>query len=164
MRRSSLVAVLLFPSLYACGGPSQRADPVFDREAVVDSVTAAVRAFDAAVHARDVAGMLAFYAPDSAFRYLSDGQVLRYSELVPMMRSFWPTVRTFEGALTSIEVVALNADAAISRTPYWEAMTDTSGQTVRQRGDITMAWVRRDGSWRILYTHAVHVPDTSRAR
>lgn len=108
--------------------------------------------------------MLEFYLADSSFRYLSDGQVLRFAELEPMMQRFWPTVRTFEGELLGIEVIALSADAAVSRTPYWEAMTDTLGHIARQRGDISMAWVRRDGRWKIIYTHAVHMPDTTSVR
>ncbi len=144
--------------------PSSATTVPFDHHAVTDSVTAAVRAFDAAVHSRDPARMLEFYLADSSFRYLSDGQMLRFAELEPMMQSFWPTVRKFEGELLGIEVIALNADAAVSRTPYWEAMTDTSGQIARQRGDISMAWVRRDGRWKIIYTHAVHMPDTTSVR
>lgn len=157
----SLLTAAVIGVAAACGPRATPAD--FDRAAVADSVTAAMRAYAAAFPGRDADAVTRFYLNDPDFRVYFDGALSRYDEMVAIVRNLLGSLRSIEGSFDDIQVTVLGPGAAVATTPFRDVLVDTTGTTTRLRGLVSWTWVRRSEGWRIIHGHAVHVPDTAAA-
>jgi ketosteroid isomerase-like protein len=125
------------------------------RASMVDSVQAALAAWTGAINRRDFAAASRFYASDSSFRWIEDGQ-LRYrtpAEVRAAMQAMTPLYRDIALTLTDVRVTPLSAGVAAVTTEFTQKMTDTLGAVDGYAGAISMTMIDGPSGWRFLVGH-----------
>ncbi len=147
-----------------CAKPAATPLTEADRAAIRDSVTAAMRTYEAAIKARDVDRVLGHYVQTPQFRLVDNETVYSYDALRPMVQQLFGSLRNYEGGFGTIHVNALTRDVALADAPYTDVYTDTTGAVTRVRGMVTWVWVHGPDGWRIVHGQAYGAPDTSAHR
>ncbi len=134
------------------------AEPEFTashRAAIVDSVEATLDAFSAAVATMDADSIAAFYAADSAFRWIEDGSV-RYrsrDDIATALREAAPFMRNVVLLYDGTVVTPLAPGVASLVTGFAQRFTNPAGETGGFAGAITAVMVHREGRWQFLSGH-----------
>jgi uncharacterized protein (TIGR02246 family) len=101
------------------------------------------------------------YVDGGEFRLVSDGKSYSRTDIQNLIDGMAKVARGSEVKWDTIAVTALGPDAALAVAPFHRADTDTAGKVTRVWGVASWVWVRRDGSWRMLYGHGDHYPYTT---
>jgi len=138
--------------LTAC---SARAPVEFDAatQAIVrDSVTAAMRGYQAAVTSLDSAQIMLFYSTDSSFRVVDGQAVFTRDGIGAMLGALKGSLQSIGGGFNydSLHVLPLSPTAAVAMAPYVDVLVDTAGVTTTIHGSVMWVWVRQDERWRII--------------
>jgi ketosteroid isomerase-like protein len=147
-----------------CARPAATALTEAERAAIGDSVTAAMRSYEAAIKVRDAERVLAHYVQTPQFRLVDNETVYSYDALRPMVQGLFGSLRSYEGGFGPIHVNALSRDVALADAPYTDVYTDTTGTVTRVHGVVTWVWVHGADGWRIVHGQAFSAPDTAAHR
>jgi len=164
MRTNSILHFAALLAVTACG--AERPETLSDaqRRAVADSVAAAIRSYEGALSALDVERILSFYAPDSQFRLIENGEESSFEVFASHVRQAMPALRRLDAGFDSIQPHVLSRDVVVMDAIGRSAFTDASGMVARVRSTATMVWVRGPAGWRIAHFRGESGPDTSRTR
>ena len=146
----SFVRFLALAGFAACRPAPEMAAPA--RQAVADTVRAAMNAYMVAAKTRDPALTAVFYAAEPEFRVYSGSAVLTYDSVIALERR--ATRSSFDGAWESLDVMVLTQDSAVAEGRFWQVLTDSTGRTQPSRGTATWTWVRRSAGWRVIQIRA----------
>ena len=128
-----------------------------EQEAIVASVTARVRSFQAAERARDAEGLVAHYASGPGFYFYHDGRRATYDVMVAGVRKGLPALRSLNVTYADVEVSALGSEYALgSATFNREIVMEGTGATVRQQGAVSWLWRKTGAQWLIVQGHISH--------
>lgn len=141
-------------TLGACAEMPRRPQEAGDLSRVTAEVTAAVQAFHAADTARDAEAVIGLLWPE--YTMLVDGKRLGYAEIAAGSRRFMAGLTLFHTTWTDLQVVPLNADAAVASFHFRDSIITAAGDTIRAQGPTTFVWTRRAGEWRLLFGDADH--------
>lgn len=125
------------------------------RSAIIDSVTETLAAFRAAVAVMDVDSVASFYAADSAFRWIEDGE-LRYRSreaVAAALREAAPYMGNSMLVYDGTVVTPLGPGVASLVTGFAQRFTTPDGVTGGFAGVITAVLVHRHGRWQFLQGH-----------
>lgn len=117
-------------------------------------VRGAVEAYNRAFVQKDLPALKALLAPD----------IVLYEHSVKNigLDDVWehhlkPEVSAFEGTKADFSDVRIWATAEMALVTRLYAITATmNGKAIDARGNETMTWVRREGSWRVVHIHYSH--------
>lgn len=150
-------------ALLACQSPA----PSLSAEglrAQADTIRGRMDSYAAALVSLDPERILGHYVRGPEFRLHSDGQILSYDDMVSVAGGMRASLRSLEVHWDTVEVTSLGPDAAIAGAPFRRVLTDTAGTVTRDRGTASWVWVRRDGEWRSIHGHGVHIPEPAQPR
>jgi ketosteroid isomerase-like protein len=123
--------------------------------AISDSVTAALEQFRLALSARDVDRALQYYADDSRFRWIEDGEV-RYTskpQIAKALREFATSLRSVALSFYDPVVTGVAPGVATITTRFAQKITDSTGATQGFAGAMSMTMIHADSGWRFLVGH-----------
>ena len=117
-------------------------------------VRAAVESYNRAFVQKDLAGLKALLAPD----------IVLYEHSVKNigLDDVWenhlrPEVAAFEGTKAEFSDMRVWATADMALVTRLYAITATmNGKAIDAKGNETMTWVRRDGTWKVVHIHYSH--------
>jgi ketosteroid isomerase-like protein len=150
-------------SVLACQ-PGAEAFSDSERQGVTAAVTAGMISYAEALGALDSARVLGHYVASPEFRLASDGNSYSHSDMKTVLGGLRAKFQSLDVRWDTLVVTVLDRDAAFVYAPFRRTDTDLAGGVARIRGNATWVWVRRNGSWRMLYGHGDHYPDTAAAR
>lgn len=127
-----------------------------ERLAIQHSVDSATRAFAQAQRDLDADRVIAHLAPEF-YMYL-DGVRVDYDAIVPTMRASFGALRQLDTRFRDVEVIVLGPNAAVTTFTFHDEVTDSTGTVAIGTGPTTLAWVRNDHDWLIVYADADHYP------
>lgn len=145
MRRSALPALLLVALAIPSTLPAQPAEA---------QVRAAVERYNAAFVGKDLPALKALLAPDIV---LYEHSVRNIGLDDVWEHHLRPEVEAFQGtkaAFTDVRVWVGGTIALVTRQYSIQATMD--GKPVDARGNETMGWAWRDGSWKVVHIHYSH--------
>lgn len=125
------------------------------RAAIVDSVAETLGAFRVAVAAMDADSVASFYANDSTFRWIEDGEV-RYrsrAEVAAALRAAAPYMGNSQLTYDGTSITAVAPGVASLVTGFAQRFTTPDGETGGFAGAITAVLVHREGRWQFLTGH-----------
>jgi ketosteroid isomerase-like protein len=128
-------------------------------EAVEAGVRAGMQSFEAAERSCDAEALVAHFSDVSGFQIYNDGEPVAYADMVAMIRSTFPTLRSISGGFEDLRVSPLGPDHALATARFREVVVDGNGGVNRSRGAVSWLWRRIDGQWRIVYGQVDHRPD-----
>lgn len=131
---------------------------------VVDSVTAGMKSYAAALGSLQRERIMAHYLESSDFRLTSDGAVHTREGMHEVLDGLATSLNRMDVTWQSITVTPLAPDAAVALAPFRTVNVAKDNTVSRVRGVATWVWVRRNGEWRMLYGHGDHYPDTEGAK
>ena len=122
------------------------------RAAVRDSVTAAMRGYQAAVATLDPAQIMPYYSTDTSFRVVEGQAVFTRDGIGELLGALKGTLKSFGGGFNydSLRVLPLSPTAAVATAPYVDVLVDTAGVTTTIHGSVMWVWARQDDRWRIV--------------
>lgn len=161
LRRAAVVSLICASS--AC---QSRDLPLSDseRRAVTDAVAVGMTSYAEALSLVDSSRVLGHYVAGPEFRLASDGNSYSYVDMQKIIGDLRVKYQSLGVRWDTVAVTVLDRDAAFVYAPFRRTDTDKSGGVTRIRGNATWVWVRRDGTWRMLYGHGDHYPDTAAVR
>jgi ketosteroid isomerase-like protein len=131
---------------------------LMDAKAIVQAVEARMHSYLDAVLALDADRAFSHYLRDPAMHVWNDGVRHDYDSWVALSRAAIGGFRSLDGAWGEMTVVPLGPDAAVASASFQERATGHGGKAHHIRGAVSWVWVLRDGEWRIIHGHAVHLP------
>lgn len=139
-------------ALTACGADTSKDMDDATRAAVRDSVTVAMRAYEAAVSSMDLDRIMPFYSNDSSFRVVDGQAVFTRAGIQDLMQALTGSLKSLGGGFNydSLRVLALSPHAAVATAPYVDVLVDTAGVTTTIRGSVMWVWARQGDRWRIV--------------
>jgi hypothetical protein len=93
--------------------------------------------------------------------YTDNNRVLSYDTMVKMNRTVFHRLTRMEFELDTLHVRVLSPEMAVAFGPFHQALTDSSGMTLRFKGEGL--WIARNtnGQWKFIFAQAFHHPDKS---
>jgi len=155
--------VVLSHGASACQPQVQALSDAARRE-VIESVTAGMTSYAEALSVLDSARVLGHYVAGPEFRLASDGNSYSYTDMQKIIGSVRAKLQSSGVRWDTVAVTVLGRDAAFVYAPFRRTDVDKTGAVTRIRGNATWVWVRRDGTWHMLYGHGDHYPDTAMVR
>ena len=147
----TLLRTVPLASLVVLAGCAATANPEVDVAAEEAALRQADEQFAAAAAAKDMDGLLSFYAPDAVLIMPNEPAITGIDEVRAMYNAMLPT--------TSVHwtpadiVVAMAGDMAVTRGSYEMTVQSPAGP-VQDRGKYLTVWKKLDGQWKVAYDAA----------
>jgi uncharacterized protein (TIGR02246 family) len=142
----------------ACQPAEQRMTEA-QRAAIADTVRALTNEVMAAFDQIDVDRAFSYYSDAEDAGYAEGGKLYSFEALVAQYRAIYAGLRDQKGELRESKTTVLVPDAAVLTAGGAYSMTDTTENTFGGQFAWTLVWVRRDGKWKILHSHASEVAE-----
>jgi ketosteroid isomerase-like protein len=125
------------------------------RQAIEEGVEKALATYRERAAAGDWEGVLALYADDPGFRWITNGAIAAHSvtELRKGLLGLPPGSRA-ENTYRDTEILPLAPDLALVSTTFETKVVDASGKSFSFGGKLSMVLVARKEGWLILHGHA----------